>query len=152
MLTKKEINYALLKTHVMNNNIEKVKKQINSYDPRIDNNYLIQTASQSGFFEICKILLSNPKVDPSSLKNTSIILAASNGHFKVVELLVKDKRVDPTESLNDAIYFADQERYHDITKLLFEINAVRKSLIKDEPELFHRLNNNYIQKKIDSFV
>ena len=49
-----------------------------------------------GDIELVKLLLSDPRVDPSADNNFAIKKAAENGHYKIVKLLLNDPRVDPS--------------------------------------------------------
>jgi ankyrin repeat protein len=54
----------------------------------------IRLASENGDFEVIKLLLNDPRVDPS---NGPMRWASRNEHFEVVKLLLNDPRVDPSD-------------------------------------------------------
>jgi len=76
--------------------------------------------SRSGHAKIVKILLKNPKVDPSYWNNDAIISACKKGHTKVVKLLLKDHRVDPGALNNRSICYASQYGHTKIVKILLQ--------------------------------
>lgn len=80
---------------IKKNNYVKIETMLNnpSFDPVI-NNYGIRKASKEGYIEIVKVLLSNPKVDPSVNNNEAIQMASNNGHVEIIKLLLNDPRVD----------------------------------------------------------
>lgn len=53
-------------------------------------------AAQNGHLSIVKLLLNDPRVDPTAEDNYPLRKSAANGHIKVVEELLKDPRVDPS--------------------------------------------------------
>lgn len=55
-----------------------------------------------GELEVIKLLLSDPRVDPSACENEAIRNATKNGHLEVVKLLLSDPRVDPSACKNIA--------------------------------------------------
>ena len=96
-------------------------------DPSADDNYAIQKyainysigkASEHGHIDICKMLLADPRVDPSAGKNYAMGKASEKGHVNIVKLLLADPRVDPSASGNYAIRFASEDGHVDIVKLL----------------------------------
>jgi ankyrin repeat protein len=91
-----------------------------------DYNRPIKVAAQFGNVEAVKLLLANPKVDPSqedlstSKPNYAIAQAAENGHVEIVELLLQDKRV------KDKLTVEELKKYEDIMKK----KIVRESLVE----------------------
>jgi hypothetical protein len=49
--------------------------------------------------EVVKLLLTDPRVDPSFNENEPIYNASSNGHLSIVKMLVNDTRVNPQRGL-----------------------------------------------------
>src|SRR3972149_6208605 len=78
----KRIYYALLKTKDLKVYVEK------------------------GDSEVVKLLLADPRVDPSANDNNATHEASKNGHEKVVKLLLAHPRVDPSADDNYAIRLA----------------------------------------------
>ena len=62
-------------------------------------------AVNNGNHEVVKLLLEDPRVDPSDRDNTAIGLTASFGRLDVVKLLLDDPRVDPSDHHNFAILY-----------------------------------------------
>ena len=58
---------------------------------------LFTQACEYNQVEVVKLLLQDPRVDPSYQNNYAIILASENGHVEVVKLLLQDPRVDPND-------------------------------------------------------
>ena len=57
------------------------------------NNDSIKLASKYGYADIVKLLIADPRVDPTDDDNTAIKEASSNGHTRIVELLKADPRI-----------------------------------------------------------
>ena len=53
-----------------------------------------------------KLLLSDPRVDPSTENQEAIREACGRGHTEVVKLLLADPRVDPSAEDHEAIRLA----------------------------------------------
>ena len=80
------------------NQIESVKVLIEYVDPSksfagTDINSIV-LASYYGHTEICRLLLADPRIDPSIKNNSSIAQASLRGHTETVRLLLTDARVD----------------------------------------------------------
>jgi hypothetical protein len=58
----------------------------------------LRFARKKGFTEIAKLLLADPRVDPSANNLLSLELASSNGDAEVVKLLLVDQRIQLPES------------------------------------------------------
>jgi len=63
------------------------------FDLDADDNWAIRVASVDGHSEVVKLLLQDPRVDPSDDDNYAILLASGNGHLEIVKLLLQDPRV-----------------------------------------------------------
>jgi hypothetical protein len=95
-------------------------------DPSAQNNLAIRRAcrdalaeaSENGHVEVVRLLLTDPRVDPSAQNNYAICGASENGYLKVVRLLVTDPRVDPSTLDNYAIRFASQNGHAGVVRLL----------------------------------
>lgn len=83
-------------------------------DPKINNykelsgilsNYLLNCYDKYNI-EIIKILLADPRIDPSFSYNLALRCAICHGDEKIVELLLNDPRVDPTTDDNYAFICA----------------------------------------------
>src|SRR3989304_5945772 len=64
---------------------------------------LFKCACKYDQIEVVKLLLQDPKVDPSDQNNYAIRLASRKGHVEVVKLLLQDSRVNPSDHNNEAI-------------------------------------------------
>lgn len=116
------------------------------FNPAVDNNDTIIRAAQFGDLETVKLLLADPRVDPtvsdalgqavfsghykivmllldagadpSAENNNAIHWAARLGHTEIVRVLLKDKRVDPTT--RDVVEWAARLGHYDTVKVLLE--------------------------------
>jgi hypothetical protein len=65
-------------------------------DPSIQNNEALLVACEKNYVESVKMLLRDPRVDPTANHQIAYTLAASLNHWRIVKLLLKDGRVDYT--------------------------------------------------------
>jgi hypothetical protein len=88
--------------------------KLNHIDPAIEKalngrwESAISLASENGHVEVVKLLLNDPRVDPSAYNNDAIRWASKYGHVEVVKLLLNDPRVDPSVANNYAIRLASE--------------------------------------------
>eukprot|EP01127_Copromyxa_protea_P018698 TRINITY_DN5942_c0_g1_i1.p1 TRINITY_DN5942_c0_g1~~TRINITY_DN5942_c0_g1_i1.p1 ORF type:complete len:668 (-),score=42.23 TRINITY_DN5942_c0_g1_i1:77-2080(-) len=73
-------------------------------DPRPGNP--LAAACESGSIDIVRMLLSDPRVDPTADESMPIQLAAQSGHSQIVEILLKDGRSDPNRALGNPLVCA----------------------------------------------
>ena len=73
-----------------------------------------------GCFNTVKLLLDDPRVDPSVQNNYLFQLASKTGQIEIVKLLLKNPRVDPSANKNMSIKIASKKGHFDIVKLLLE--------------------------------
>ena len=85
-------------------------------------------ASDLGYTDIVKLLLQNPKVDPSILNNKALRLAVENGHSDIVKLLLQDPRTDPSVQNNKMIIFASGYGYTNVVEVLLQDPRVDPSV------------------------
>jgi ankyrin repeat protein len=78
----------------------------------------IRLASKYGHAEVVRLLLNDPRVDPSAYSNHAIRLASWKGHVEVVKLLLNDPRVDPSDRDNVAIRWASGNGHVEVVKPL----------------------------------
>jgi hypothetical protein len=71
-------------------------------DPSCDTNNTLILAYQKGYFEIFKLLLNDPRVDPSIRNNYLIINATKHHKSDYANILWKDKRVQ--DSLKERLH------------------------------------------------
>jgi ankyrin repeat protein len=81
------------------------------------NNEFIK-AAKTGDVEKVRLLLTDPRVDPSANNNVAIQQASHNGHLEVVRLLLTDPRTDPAADDNDAIQWASRNGHLEVVRLL----------------------------------
>ena len=86
-------------------------------DPSAENNDAILFASMH-YSEVLKILLEDPRVDPSANDNFALRLASAEGHTEVVRILLADERVDPSAKDNEALRWASSEGHTEVVNLL----------------------------------
>jgi hypothetical protein len=67
---------------------------------------------------LLKILLSDPRVDPSADNQHLIRLACRKGRVEVVKVLLADQRVDPLADNQSSIYDASERGHADVVKVL----------------------------------
>jgi hypothetical protein len=75
-------------------------------------------ASENGHLEVVKLLLADPRVDPSDYNNIAIQAASKNGQLEVVRLLLSHPRVNPSDYGNDAIKVAFLTGHLEVVRLL----------------------------------
>jgi hypothetical protein len=78
-----------------------------------------------------KLLLADPRVDPSVQNNQLIINAAQTGKSKIAKLLLADPRVNPADQNNQAIIKAAIWSHMEIVKLLLEDERIDQSIRHD---------------------
>jgi ankyrin repeat protein len=101
-------------------------------DPTMFNNrgYPVSIAAYKGYPEILKILLKDPRIDPTVDDNGLILVAAEDGNIEIVKLLLKDPRII---SATDALEGAIKYRHRDVIELLLQ-----------SPKVNPPINNNYL--------
>lgn len=95
--------------------------------PRISpaaGNNAIKVASLMGHTEIVRMLLADPRLDPSVSENYAFTRACTHGHTEVVRLLLADSRVDPAVDGNDAIGQACRHGRTEVVRLLLADSRV----------------------------
>lgn len=84
-------------------------------DPSIHDNKVIHHAITNGHTEIVRLLLTDPRVDPTS--NNVVRIARENNYLDIVYLLVQDYRADPIDK-STAILWATMNRHVGLVRLL----------------------------------
>ena len=100
---------------------------------------------------LVKLLLNNPKVDPTEHFNNAIRISSRKGYLKIVDLLLKDKRVDPSDFFNGAFTQAYFENHINILKLLWKDKRVKETLAQDKIKIYHKLIKENVVNKINCF-
>ncbi len=87
------------------------------WDPSMYHNHAISTAASNRCYDTVKVLLSDPRTNPSDNLN-ALASACSKGDLEMVKLLLADKRCDPSAFDNYALYCALVMKNLGIVKLL----------------------------------
>jgi hypothetical protein len=96
-----------------------------------------------------KILLEDPRVDPSVSDNSSLISACYRGDVDIVKLLLKDYRVDPTVRNSNVIMIAVERNNIPLLKLLLKDGRADPSANNNEALLYA---NDYGKLKISKIL
>ena len=116
--------FCLIKGSTSRSSIVQKFLKLDHIDPAIEKRLngivesAIHLASRYGHVEVVKLLLNDPRVDPSADNNDTIRWASLFGNVEVVKLLLNDPRVDPSADNNDAICLASNNRPFEVFKLL----------------------------------
>lgn len=90
-------------------------------DPRLEpSNRCLALASKRGRNEVVIFLLEDSRIDPAFSENECIRNASQRGHVEVVRLLIRDSRVDPSAKSNAAIRNASDAGHTKTVKLLLD--------------------------------
>ena len=81
-------------------------------------NRMIVAACRYGRIEHVRLLLADPRVDPSVRSNAAIRWASEFGHADVVKLLLADPRVDPATMVIEAFFIAARNGHADVMEVL----------------------------------
>jgi ankyrin repeat protein len=76
--------------------------------------------------DVIRLLLLDPRFDPSYQNNQAIINAAENGQIKIVERLMSDPRVNPADQNNETIKLANLNGHAEILHILRKDPTVAK--------------------------
>jgi hypothetical protein len=105
------------------------------FEPQSDNNYSICYASENGHTEIVKLLLADPRVNPSDQDNCAIQCASGSGsgHTEIVKLLENHKKPVLTEN-KDSKFLIDGDTEELIVKQVIEkLQPVNRHIYKVRP-------------------
>ncbi len=117
---------------IYDNLIEDFEGKVNLKEAQMGNTHLIHeqsslfgskaliASSKKNHTEVVKILLADPRVNPSAEDNDAIKSASTNGHAEVVKLLLDDGRANPSANNNYAIIIASRYNHPEVVKLLLE--------------------------------
>ena len=75
----------------------------------MDKKYNMLREASGSRFDIVKLLLLDPRIDPSVQDNLVFCEASIYGNFDVVKLLLSDPRIDPSTRNNEAIIWASDK-------------------------------------------
>ncbi|KAI9350723.1 ankyrin repeat-containing domain protein [Obelidium mucronatum] len=87
----------------------------------------IRQASEEGHHLVVKLLMQDPRVNPSSGNDFALVKACLFGHIQVVKLLLTDKRVDPCSQLQASLCYAARSGHSEIVQLLLSDERVDPS-------------------------
>jgi hypothetical protein len=140
MITNDKSKQEELNDAIQYNDIKKVESLLDSKEIKDNpiNSAAIQIAFQMEKNDIVKLLIVKG-ANPSSHNNNLIQNYSLQGNYDMVEFLLKDSRVNPSVEKNTAILLADEFKYINVFNLLFNQSIVKKTLIKDHPELYNKL-------------
>lgn len=103
-------------------------------DPRVrfpyNNEFIF--ACEKGRLDIVKVMLKDPRLDPSTHRNYPLQLACTNGHVHVVKLLLQYQRVDPSADRSYALGIAHKYGYCKIVDLL--LNNLSEGILDSDEE------------------
>jgi hypothetical protein len=90
--------------------------------------FLVNTVCKKGQIPLLKLLLTDPRIDPSVESNAAIRTASQYGQAEVVKLLLADPRVDPSADNSSALRMAClAEGQVEVVKLLLADKRVDPS-------------------------
>jgi hypothetical protein len=89
--------------------------------------FLLEWTVKKNCVPLLKMLLSDPRVDPSAGNQRPIRLACDMGHVEVAKVLLDDKRVDPSAEDQQAIRFASEKGHVEVVKLMLADRRVDPS-------------------------
>lgn len=93
-----------------------------------DYNKIFMLLCAYNFDGLVKLLLRDPRVDPSANNNAAIKYASNNGNYHIVRTLIQDPRVDPSDNNNAAIIEASLYGRLRVVKLLLKDPRVDPSV------------------------
>ena len=100
-------------------------------DIRFDPQILFQIACQQGHTSTVRLLLNDPRVDPTADNNIAIGLASEYGHKKIVKLLLKNNKVNPCDNDHYALHYAAYYGHTDVLLLLLnDLRVINLDLYK----------------------
>jgi hypothetical protein len=81
-----------------------------------------------GHVEVVKLLLADPRVDPSANDDEAFNDACMDGHVEIVTLLLADTRVNPSANDDEAVQSACRDGSVEVVTLLLADSRVNPSL------------------------
>ena len=118
-------------------------------DPSAKDNEAILRAANSGYFEIVKRLLQDPRVDLSAQENFAIRQASYGRFSKIVEILLFDPRVDPRANKNFALRYALRKGGLDIADLLKDVRVDGKAFLRLHIKQWSERMVDFVSKVIE---
>lgn len=127
---------------IADNRLSVFKQILLALDPSTDDNEIIQWVAWYGRTRMMKILLSDPRTDPSARENLAIRNAVVGDHVSTVKLLLQDPRVDPTDAENRVIIAAIENNSVNSLKVLLQTKNVDPSCS------YHGLKNQPLREAV----
>ena len=97
--------------------LELIEKYI-VIDYSVNSIQIIECILAKNSFEILKLVLKDPNVNPGMIQNYPIRIASYYGHYDIVKLLLEDSRVNPGDLKSCAIGWASEKGHENIVELL----------------------------------
>jgi Ankyrin repeats (3 copies) len=107
-------------------------------------NYAPRLAAIEGNTDIVRLLLADPRVDPSADMNYAIRWASELGRTEVVRMLLDDPRVDPSNWKQWAIRKASRNGHKEIVRLLLDLPMVIYPRMVQRPQLIPAIDPSNI--------
>ena len=118
-LSQMSLNYACIHGHI-NCVYEILKDPLSRIVPHYSNSYAFQAASWNNRYDIVKLLLTDPRIDPTANYNFAIKYSARWGFYDTVKVLLEDSRIDPSIEQNTPIKNAVKSCNIDVIGLLLD--------------------------------
>jgi ankyrin repeat protein len=108
--------------------VTKLLKDQSNQQYRLDSlEFVLVWAVTSDCARLVKLLLTDPRIDPSVHRQFLIRRASQNGHAEVVKVLLADPRADPSAENQYAIEISSELGHVDVVKLLLADKRVDPS-------------------------
>lgn len=104
--------------------------------------FILTWASFYSHFDIIKLLLQDPRVDPSADHNITIRWASKMGQADLVAMLLQDERVDPSAKDDFAICHASGNGHMEVVELLLKDRRVNPAA-RDNSAIRHASGNGH---------
>jgi hypothetical protein len=148
-----KIKQNKFKEAIKNNDIKIVNSLL--YDSDVDvaegDDFFIRFACDLGYTDIVKLLLSNPKINPSNHYQWSILNAVEKGHFDIVVLLLKDSRMDTSDFFDTCIEYSSRNKDYKTFNLIWEYHKINKKNCSEDLQTYEQLKKNNTWNKINDF-
>jgi hypothetical protein len=113
---------------IATNNMTKVSELFRDHEvnPTMDDesretNAPLVMATLCRRYDIIRLLLSDPRVDPRVMDSFVMSSAVTDGDLETVEMLLKDERIDPTQrGYNGFVNFAGVQKHDTVLRTLLK--------------------------------
>jgi Ankyrin repeats (3 copies) len=99
---------------------------------------------RTGLLDIVRMLLADPRVDPSALNQYAFRSASQYGHIDIVRLLLADPRVDPSVGSQSVFLWACEKGHIEIVRILLADPRVDPS-VDNQCALVWASRNSHIE-------